>query len=677
MPAATLTKVVAYVRRLTDAGTRGLTDRQLLDRFTREREEAAFAELVRRHGPMVLAVCRRVLRHEQDAEDAFQASFLVLARKAGSIRQHDGVGGWLYQVAHRLAVRAKSLGARRGAMVAPLGSEPAAPAPDSGPNSLQTALDEELALLPEAYRSAIVLCYLEGKTQSEAARMLAITTDAVNSRLKRARDLLRHRLARHGLVLSGTAVTNAFAAGAAQAVLSPSLVAHTARVALHFMTHQAQTAGASAVALVLAKGALQNMIPVKIKILSLVALVLALLTSGAFLLPSNAQEDPALAALKDKPVQSLIISSEEPDPKDKKPRRCIILWMSGGPSQIDTFDPKGGNVALFKAIDTNVKGVQFSETLPLLAKQANHLAVLRAVSHRDGDHGRGSVWMRTGFAPGETAFPSLGCVLGKELAGDATKLPRYVSIDPMWKPPTSGFGPGILGEKYGPLNVGGIWFGAPRIGPAADFASPSVEEFEKLDKENGAAMHKAIAKAFDLAAEKAELRDAYGRGRFGNGCLLARRLIETGVPVVEVSLGGWDTHANAVEVTTKVCAQLDAGMATLVKDLHQKKLLDSTLIVWMGEFGRTPRINKSGGRDHWPMHFSAVLAGAAIKGGQAIGKTSADALQIDERDVTPQELLATIYEAVGVNANKVIRTPDGQKIPLVEKGTKAVKEALR
>jgi hypothetical protein len=300
------------------------------------------------------------------------------------------------------------------------------------------------------------------------------------------------------------------------------------------------------------------------------------------------------------------------------------------------------------------------------------------VTHRDGDHMRGAHLMRTGFAPGVIAVPSLGCVLGKELAGDSAKLPRYVSINPMWTANTPGFGPGILDAKYGPLHVGsGFGLAIPKFGPAADFSSPPIEEFEKLDKENGAAMHKAIAKAFDVAAEKAELRDAYGRGRFGNGCLLARRLIETGVPVVEVSLGGWDTHGNAVEITKKVCGQLDAGMATLVKDLHQKKLLESTLIVWMGEFGRTPRINAGGGRDHWPLSFSVVLAGGQIKGGQAIGKTSADALQIDERDVTPQELLATIYEAVGVNATKVNRTSDGQKIPLVEKGTKAVKEALR
>jgi RNA polymerase sigma factor (sigma-70 family) len=677
MAAATLGNVVAYVRRLSDADRRSLTDRQLLDRFTLEHDESAFAELVRRHGPMVLAGCRRVLRHEQDAEDAFQAAFLVLARKAGSIRRHDCVGGWLYQVAHRLALRAKALGARHSALVTALGCEPAAPGPDVGRESLQTALEEELAQLPESYRSAIVLCYLEGKTQSEAARLLATTADAVNSRLKRARDLLRDRLARHGLVLSAAALTGAFSAAAAHACVSPSLIAHTARVAVLFMTHQAQSAGVSALAAVLAKGALQNMIPAKIKFLSAVAIVLAVLTCGAFLLPSNAQEDPVAPALKDKPVQSFVAASEEPEPKDKKPRRCIILWMNGGPSQIDTFDPKDGAIALFKAIDTNVKGIKFSETLPLLAKQANHLAVLRAVSHRDGDHGRGSHLMRTGFEDnGAIRFPSLGCVLAKELAGDP-KMPRYVSINSGWPPNTPGFGPGILEAKYGPLTVGGGQFGFSKPDPAPEFALPSVEQFEARDKEKGAAMRKAVAKAFDVAQEKAELRDAYGRGRFGNGCLLARRLIEAGVPVVEVTLGSWDTHANAFEMTKTVCSQLDAGMSTLLKDLNQKKLLESTVIVWMGEFGRTPRINQGGGRDHWVASFSAVLAGGPIRGGQVIGKTSADALQIDEGQVSPQELLATVYEAVGVSTKKVIRTPDGQKIPLVEKEYKAVKEALR
>ena len=149
------------------------------------------------------------------------------------------------------------------------------------------------------------------------------------------------------------------------------------------------------------------------------------------------------------------------------------------------------------------------------------------------------------------------------------------------------------------------------------------------------------------------------------------------MPVVEVSLSGWDTHGNAIPATKRVCRDLDAGLATLIKDLHERKLLDGTLIVCMGEFGRTPKVNAAGGRDHWPMSFSVALAGAGIKGGQVIGKTSADGAQVEEREVTPQELLATVYQAVGVDPGKKNRAPGGQDIPLVEKGNHAVKEALR
>ena len=269
---------------------------------------------------MVLAVCQRVLRHEQDAEDAFQAVFLVLARKGASIRQHDSIGGWLYQVAFRLAVRAKTLSNRRAERFTPLGSEPAAPGPNPNHETLRTTLDEVLALLPEAYRSAIVLCYLEGKTQSEAAQMLATTTDAVNSRLKRARDLLRQRLVRHGLVLSAAALIEALAVGAAPAALSAPLIDHTARAALQFMTHETSAAGVSALAMALAKGALHTMIPAKIKILSWVAVVLTLLTSSALLLPSSAQDDPAVAAFRDKPEQARTALPDEPAPKGGRRR---------------------------------------------------------------------------------------------------------------------------------------------------------------------------------------------------------------------------------------------------------------------------------------------------------------------------------------------------------------------
>src|SRR5262245_30566174 len=199
MTPASLSAVVGYVRRLGERDTRGLTDRQLLDRFTLRRDEAAFAELVRRHGPMVLATCRRVLRHQQDAEDAFQAAFLVLARKAEAVRHAESVAGWLYQVAFRLALRARSKTARHTEPL-PAMPEPTAP---GRPDDLHAALDAALEQLPDHYRAVVVLCYLEGKTQTDAARQLATTPDAVNSRLKRARQLLRTRLTRRGLLLTG------------------------------------------------------------------------------------------------------------------------------------------------------------------------------------------------------------------------------------------------------------------------------------------------------------------------------------------------------------------------------------------------------------------------------------------------------------------------------------------
>ena len=660
MATASLNRVVAYVRRLTDYDTRNLTDCQLLDRFSTDQDEPAFAELVRRHGGMVLATCRRILRHEQDAEDAFQAAFLVLARKSGSIRERDSIAGWLYQVAHRLAVRAKIDSDRRVAHLSAFGASA-----DRSSTCLSTdgGLDEELERLPDQYRSAIVLCYLEGRTQTEAARLLATTADAVNSRLKRARDLLRHRLARQGVILS----TAALAAVVTETALSASTIQAITRSAVQFATAQGPVASVSTFAASLANGALHSMISAQLKVASILAFAFAVLTAGFLLTPPAAvgeNPNPAadlrvLAALPDVP--------DKPDFNKKKPQgSCIILWMGGGPSQIDTFDPKPGKNALLKSIDTNVKGIQFTEKLPLLAKQANHLAIFRSMSHRDANHHGGTHLMRAGYAqnPGFN-FPSLGCVLAKELGEDRPELPRYLIVGHAAVGP--GFEPSFLGEQYAAIPVGV---------PPAD-GLPPVEAFEARAQGKGEAHRKAVAKAFDLGEETAELRDAYGRGTFGQGCLLARRLVERGVPVVEVVLSGWDGHVNAARVAADRAAYLDPGFATLVKDLHDRKKLDSTLIVWMGEFGRTPVINQGQGRDHWPTAFTTVLAGRGIKGGQAIGKTTNDGAAVDGFFVSPQEFLMTIYQSLGVDATKTNPTPNGLVAPLLERGYDPVKAALR
>jgi len=190
-------------------------------------------------------------------------------------------------------------------------------------------------------------------------------------------------------------------------------------------------------------------------------------------------------------------------------------------------------------------------------------------------------------------------------------------------------------------------------------------------------MRQAVEKAFDLAEEKPEVKNAYGPSQFGQACLLARRLVERNVPVVEITMGGWDTHQNNFDLVQKRSIELDFAWSALLKDLETRKRLETTLIVWMGEFGRTPRINVNNGRDHWPFSFSVVLAGGRIKGGQVIGKTSPDGLKITERPVSPPELLATIYRAVGIDPTKEYKSNTDQKVPLVEKGAKALKEVLR
>jgi RNA polymerase sigma factor (sigma-70 family) len=668
MRTASLGAVVGCVRGLAARDTHGLSDRQLLDRFCLDRDGAAFAELVRRHGPLVLAVCRRVLRHEQDAEDAFQAAFLVLARRAGSIRQGDAVGGWLHQVAHRLAVRARLVADRRRDRFTALGDEPPAPAPTA---DLHAALDEELARLPDHYRAAVVLCYLEGRSQAEAARLLATTAEAVNSRLKRARDLLRRRLSRHGLAVGAAALTAALTARAAGAALPPALARRAAEAACRFAAGSA-SCGASPLAADLAKGALDAMAPAKIKlVLSSLVAAAALLTAAALAVPAPTPGEgrPERGAAPRHHTAPEPVGATVADGEARPQRACIIVWLGGGPSQIDTFDPKPGQATggPFKAIKTTAPGVEVTELLPQLAKRANHLAIIRSVTHHRGDHAGSTYLMRTGFEPDEAVdYPSLGCVLAKELGEKVTGLPRYVSVNSGGR---VGFGPGFLGARYAPLRLGPIPRGE---GPPL----PPAEAFEALEKGQGEAMRKGVTKAFDLGQEKAELRDAYGRGAFGQGCLLARRLVEAGVPVVEVGLGGWDTHANLAGALPPLCKELDAGLATLLKDLHDRKRLGSTLVVCMGEFGRTPNINQQLGRDHWPRGFSVVLAGGDVKGGQAVGKTSADGSVIDARPVTPAELLATVYQAVGIDPAKENRTGDGKTVPLVGQGTKAVKEAL-
>jgi hypothetical protein len=407
-------------------------------------------------------------------------------------------------------------------------------------------------------------------------------------------------------------------------------------------------------------------------------------------------------------------------------RSCILLWMNGGPSQMDTFDLKPGtaNGGPFKEIATAVPGIKISEHLPKIAKHMKDMVIVRSMSTKESDHGRASYLMRTGRVPtGPVQYPTLGSVFSKELGNPEADLPNFVSIAPFRALSPAAYGSGFLGPQYAPLVVGE---GAINFGPQQQTNVDQLLKVEDLDLPNGintkrasmraqllrdmeqdfiarrpgtaplahstayqravTLMRSAAAKAFNISEEPKTVRDAYGRDIFGQGCLLARRLIEHGVPFVEVTHStapglngtlGWDTHQNNFDNVRSLSGVLDQGWSMLMTDLKQRGLLDTTLIVWMGEFGRTPRIaSERKGRDHWANSWSTVLAGGGIKGGQVIGRTSKDGTTVEERTVSVPDLLATVSLGLGVDFMKQNASNVGRPIRIVEPTAKPIKEVL-
>jgi hypothetical protein len=402
-------------------------------------------------------------------------------------------------------------------------------------------------------------------------------------------------------------------------------------------------------------------------------------------------------------------------------RSCILLWMSGGPSQLDTFDLKPGhaNGGPFKEIATRVPGIRISEHLPKLAAHLDAIALVRSVSSKEGDHGLGTYLGHTGHpARGPIQYPTLGSVVAKEVGADDAALPNFVSIAPFRLFNPAAHGPGYLGPRYASLTVGEsiASFAQPpaegednrlrveNLAPARELAKEHAAARLRLVQELQAdfaagrpdaavrshktAYERAVrlmgaeaVKALSLDGEPARLRDAYGRNLFGQGCLLARRLVEHGVPFVEVSLGGpggagWDTHADNFDTVKELSGILDAAWSSLMADLKQRGLLEHTLVVWMGEFGRTPRINGNNGRDHFPYAWTAALAGGGIQGGQVVGKTSADGSTIEERPVAVPDLLATIYQALGIDPGLQNISNTGRPISLLENSARPITELM-
>ncbi|MFO0936962.1 MAG: DUF1501 domain-containing protein [Gemmataceae bacterium] len=398
----------------------------------------------------------------------------------------------------------------------------------------------------------------------------------------------------------------------------------------------------------------------------------------------------------------------------KRKRSCILLWMNGGPSTIDLWDLKPGheNGGKFKEIATKVPGMKIGEHLPEMAKWADRLSLVRTLNSREGDHSRATYVMRTGNSPmGAIHYPSIGGLLSKELGDPKSELPQFVSVAPQRLFNPEAYGAGYLGPTYDPLIVGEVGFNRVEQskledilkvknlerdpGTSAQVAATRTGLLQQMQSEFAAGtpssvasshvsayeravrlMNSSAGKAFDLEQEKKELRDQYGRNLFGQGCLLARRLVERGVPFVEVTLDGWDTHTDNFSAVKTHCGNLDRAWSRLMTDLKERGLLDSTLIVWMGEFGRTPRINPQGGRDHFPAAFSAVLAGGGIKGGSITGKTSADGTEIVERPTSIQDFLATTCLALGVDYEKQNLSNVGRPIRIVDKSANPIKQVI-
>lgn len=394
-------------------------------------------------------------------------------------------------------------------------------------------------------------------------------------------------------------------------------------------------------------------------------------------------------------------------PKDVN---CILVWLDGGPSHYETFDPKpdapDGIRGDFKPIKTNVPGIQFSEKVPHLAKIADKFTVLRSIAHKDPNHGGGNHYMMTG-APTPvpvgcgsfvTFHPSFGSTVSYH-RGVKKGLPAYMTMDRVSR---SG-GPNFLGARHAPFVIGG---------------DPNRDDFQVRDvvlpreisegrAENRRALratldqlkrihHKEAADptvgfdsfyrqgvdlvtsreaqaAFDISKEDPKVREKYGRHSLGQRLLMARRLAEVGVSFTTIYYGGWDHHSNIFKTLPKHIAPLDQGVAALISDLDDRGMLDNTMVIVLGEFGRTPKINERGGRDHWPHAMSVLMAGAGIPGGQVVGATDKKGYYASENIYSPEDFASSLYTKMGIDPTVALHKNTGRPIQLVN-GGRPIKE---
>src|SRR5262249_42142964 len=346
------------------------------------------------------------------------------------------------------------------------------------------------------------------------------------------------------------------------------------------------------------------------------------------------------------------------------------------------FDPKPGRPTggEFKAIATAVAGIQISEHLPGLAARMKHLAIVRSLTANEGNHERARRLMHTGYAPqAGVDHPALGSIVAEKRAPD--DLPGYVAVS------GPGEAAGFLSAELSPFFVQSAGKPVRYLEPAGvgearfarrielwrsfedDFLRSHASRYAEAQRTVGekaiAMMHSPRVAAFKLDDEPAATRQAYGDGEFGLGCLMARRLVEAGVPFVEVTHKGWDTHKDNFPTVKRLSEELDRGMGALLDDLAARGLLDQTLVAWMGDFGRTPTINGNGGRDHYPGCQSVVLAGGGIRGGQVVGATDADGVAVKDRPVAVPDLFRTLATQLGLDPDERRVAPSGRPIKTV------------
>lgn len=373
----------------------------------------------------------------------------------------------------------------------------------------------------------------------------------------------------------------------------------------------------------------------------------------------------------------------------KQGKSMILLWMGGGPSQFETFDPKPdhANGGETKAISTSVPGIQIAQGWDKTAAIMDDLALIRSMTNKEGSHPRATYQMHTGYIPsGSVKHPSLAASIAKEISDPEFDLPAVVSVGATQ-------GAGFLGVQYEPFMVQdpsrmpqNVATTVPtnRYGRRLGLLDRLEDEFADRGGEAVVKNHRDLygktskmilssdLKAFDISDEPDSIKAQYGDSNFGRGCLLARRLVEAGTTFVEVSSrgqgGNWDTHDNLYERVGDLTASIDPATAGLITDLKNRGLLENTLVVWMGEFGRTPRINPRGGRDHYPRVFNAAMAGCGIKGGQVIGSSTADGTSVKDDPVTASDLFCTICKSLDVDPRKENMSPLGRPMKIVDGG---------